>query len=195
MKQKTPTPKFPRRPVTDLDRKLVELRARERELDAEIIELESQGFTRTESAAPVEDEIETQAYSLLTATPPAAATSKPTVQSRYREREIIRRALEIGAEMSREERTEWQRIAISDRMNFWRSLVRETAVLVIQLQKVNRSREEFKAALGGMPSLPCNTGSAALLGVGASGDETKRFVQSVLKAGIMTQGEVDKLQD
>jgi hypothetical protein len=195
MKQKTLLSKYPRRPETDLDRKLVDLRYRERDLDREIIDLEAAGGLISDRE--VDESIDDEAHALLTgavqSSAPIKKSARRTVTIVFREREVIRRALEIGQIMSGQERADWVRNAVNDRMAAWRSLVRRRAVAALELQRVNRDTEQFKAALGGMPSLPCNTPPNALLGSAAGSGETKRYVESVLKAGIMTQGEIDKI--
>ena len=194
MKKRSRELKYQPRPEFDIDKRLVELRAEEHDLRNKQISLEQSGISaeRTDE----HDDLEPAAYALLTGnqTPPPLQRRLNTLAAVKRERAIVARAISIGEQMSREERANWAALATVERMDTWRRLVRETAVAVIELQKLNRERDEFKRALGGMPSLPCNVNGGFLLGCGVVGDEVYQFVQSVVRAGIITPGEIEKIE-
>jgi hypothetical protein len=169
------------------------LQERDRELTAEIINLEKRGDGWDDQEALDLDE---EAFALLLGD--AVSRRAPIETTRdlkmvRRERQIVRRAIELCGQLLEKEAHEKQLSRLVARMDEWRKLIRQTAIAVLQLQQLNRARLEFKRSIGGQPSMPCDVAPRALLGTGEIvGPEPYSFIQSVLAAGIMTKGEIDR---
>src|SRR4051794_35994250 len=175
-----------------LHHRLNELRVLERELTEEIIAIEARGACV--GVSPSAPDLDAAAYMLLTGVSlQPVPTAARGVDAVYHEREVARRAYALGAALYEKERSDRQFAAMVARMDEWRKLIRQTAVATLELQRLNRARQQFKKEIGGQPSLPCDVAPRALLGSGdLVGDEAYRFLESVLAQGIMTRSEVEK---
>lgn len=176
--------------------RITALRERDHELTNEIIALEKLGTVRSD---PIPADFESEAYRLLIGDDQSQMISPKSTQPVrdlnivYHERSVVQRAIELGLQMLTLEMKDTQFTNLVARMDEWRKLVRQTAIAALELQKLNRARTKFKRDVGGQPSVPCDLPPRALLGHGDYvGDETYRFIQGVLAAGIMTKGEVDR---
>lgn len=187
-------PPSARKAVLPIEERVAQLVARERTVTSEIVRLEK---GRAGSSAPVADDIDTEAIVLLgdAVTPTSRPANAPIVslQGLHHERRVLNRAIDLGRSMAQHARNELVRGELVARMDEWRSLIRSTAVAVIQLRDLNRDRAKFRSELmnsSGPPSLPCD--GFKLLGVGnVTGDEMYCFLQDVERGGIMTKREID----
>lgn len=178
---------------TELSVRIDGLRKRDRELTEEIIALEKIGTAGVDLAALDLDEM---AYATLMDVPVAKKLRTETprdLKAVYHERQVVRRAVEIGNHLLTRATHDRQLNALVERMDEWRQLIRRRALAVLELQKINRACRDFKTSIGGSPSLPCDVSPRALLGFGdIVSMEPHPFLQSVLQQGIITKGEVDR---
>ncbi len=196
---KTPTRKIERSAdhEANLKARILALQVRDRELTTELVELEKTGSGDLD---PVTADLDVAAYAKLMGEPTAHdAPREPvrTVKAVLYERQVVRRAMEIGGKLLQSAQADRQLSALIERMDEWRKLVRQTVIAVLELQRLNRARQEFKRSIGGQPSLPCDVGGTrVLLGTGELvGPEPYTFLQSVLSQGIMTPGEIDRYKE
>ena len=175
------------RTETDSGARLAEFREREQTLTRELVELEHRAPQRL-PAGEGGEELVAAAVSLISGTPVEVRPIR-NVATVHREREVVRKAIELLSEQIENERNELQRQAVADRLTEWRALLREICVAALVLRRLNRKREAFKTELGGTPTLPCSVQPRNLFSVGVVGDQTYEFVEAVVAAGIMTRRE------
>src|SRR5262249_41020045 len=136
-------------------------------------------------------EINAQAQALITGEPTTFVPPRDLSHVTH-ERSVVRRAIELLEREIAKERAEEQRAALAARMEEWRRLIRDTAVCVIELRRLNRGRELFKREIGGNPSLPCNFPAHLLLGTGEIvGDPGYRFIREAIREGVITENEAN----
>jgi len=166
--------------------RIAELQTRDRLLTEEMIRLEKSQVGPSDQSR----EIDARARSLISGQPAEVLPTHDLGTVRL-ERETVRRAIKLLSDEIAAVVAEQQRQAVAERMDEWRGLIRKSVLAVVELQRLNRAREKFKKELGGMPSLPCNMAANLLLGTGEIvGDAAYRFVQDVIRAGIVTKSEV-----
>lgn len=181
------------RPVLAIDGRLDELRKLEISKTGEILAREKLGETTGETG-PVTVDIDAEAFALLAGEAAAKVRQPPTasLDALFRERVVIRRAIELGEQIWLEQHGERVRAEVAERMDEYRQRVRNRALAVIELRRQNRELAEFCDELrgpGGLPNLPC-MGFTLLGAVPVVGDEVYRFLDSVTRSGIMTKLEI-----
>ena len=162
--------------------RIAELQTRDRLLTEEMIRLEKSQVGPSDQSR----EIDARARSLISGQPAEVLPTHDLGTVRL-ERETVRRAIKLLSDEVAAVVAEQQRQAVAERMDEWRGLIRKSVLAVVELQRLNRAREKFKKELG----LPCNMAPNLLLGTGEIvGDAAYRFVQDVIRAGIVTESEV-----
>ncbi len=146
--------------------------------------------------------LDAEALSLLadleSAAPKRAASPGAQLAAFFHERDVIDRALAIGRiRLAQAYADRVQAMLDAGAGNDWRELLRQTAIVVAQLQELNRRRRDLRATLSagaGVPILPCD--GFRLLGVGEpssdrGADEANRYLEAAVAAGIITKRELD----
>jgi hypothetical protein len=188
------------KPVLPIDLRLAEVRARQRVVILEIVELESRGTIPQD----MEDQqsIDADAMRLIDGSEDTSSTPKSRPESKgsagprllalLREREVIEKALVIGTQRQLQAHSDRIRQALLERADEWREIVFQTAQAVVTLRKCNRAREQFRKEMtyAAPPSLVCD-GFQLLGATRIVNDDVYRFLQSVVRAGIMSAKDVD----
>ncbi len=180
-----------------LDQRLAELEARRSEVVRQIVALEK-GRHTARPPTPIGD-IDLKALQALGGTietAPPEADGNTSLWHLLREREVIDKALEIGQKQSFRNRLLRAIEVAVERERWWNERQHRRAMLIRDLQAVNREcnafRDEMLAISSVLPDLPAiNWPRWELLGDGSIvGNDGYRFLQHLIQRGVVTPGEL-----
>jgi hypothetical protein len=183
----------------DYDIKILRLRAVDKDLLKQLIEVERLRTGEPEGAPPTTAAIEAEARRLAEGGEIDIPDDHPDKLFVLRSaRAAVARAVGIFGELQFQHELE---LALSERQRRaaeWASIVRDTIVTVCDLQRLNRRRAALANEIRGGSSivLPCEFPAAPqiLLGRGNANDAaTQEFLRTAIDEGIVTQGEIDRL--
>jgi gas vesicle protein len=174
------------------------LEDQKREIKAEIGALQSQGV-RPIAAGSTKATVEASARALLGAEQQEAPNRSERLRDLHEKLAIIDRAIEIESQRAQEERATRSAQLLKDRSGDWQKNIRETALAIARLQKLNRERDELVVAFGGAtPPYGAEVHHRVLLGTGrlgeAQGDGARRFIEQAVLAGIISRKEVENVK-
>jgi hypothetical protein len=175
--------------ATAVDGRIEELRQKERDVLAAIIALEESGGQP--ASADDDRRIADRAAVFMNGeAPPRSVIPEPTLTDLRTDQQAIRLALATLEQVQTNERARRLDDALIEAGDAWRELVRELARNLCRLRWLNGLREEFRKAVPGA-KFPCDR--HRLHGAGKDpSDEVDAFFTDILKAGIVTQGELAK---
>jgi hypothetical protein len=191
----------PQRALHPIEGKLTELRALDRKHLEEILELTAGGAVIP--GATVADHREIRALEMLADVLPPAAKQKK--QNSYtdpnsrlsllvNERAAIERAITIAQQRLEDARRQEVLAFLRTSEPDWNENLRQTALTICSLWKLNRQRETLRKK-SGAPSRPgAGTSYRHLLGLGSTGEQQSAaamaFIEEVVGVGIVTETEI-----
>ena len=189
---KSPKTAIPVRPVFPIEGRLEELRVRERELTARIIELEPLS-TKNPSAADDGPKIEAAARALVKVAEPKPLKSG-NLKDLLHERAVVQRSLELGNEMLTELRAAWAAQVFAEHNAAYRAAYRKKALAVAALRDAERECAALQARFAWPPAaLSCaKIGLGAALGFNNAGP-VYAFIQAALKDGLVKKDEIENV--
>ncbi|WP_457154704.1 hypothetical protein [Mesorhizobium sp. P5_C1] len=175
--------------------KAASLKARDKELLAEQIELEQAGI-RPELPAAGANVRDLAAALLEGSAAPAERLPTPgeNLHHLILERQAVSFALDALAELENTAR----RIAAAEMLQEsaaeWREIVRQRALAVLALRRINAAafdfRERIRRVARTSPNLICDVTSGPLFGPPVVGDGAYVFLESAIAAGIISKKEI-----
>ena len=148
-----------------IDETLADIRAKDREIIAAIIDLEDKGITPADDLEPLVPATHTRALSLLNGFAPPALQFGDNQAINLRELLKEKKAIEIALEIGRRQHFMFHAAQLAaelrKRKDGWANLVLKRHLAVAALRRANADCEKFKQQLafahGGIsPSLPCD---------------------------------------
>jgi hypothetical protein len=188
---KAPKTAIPVRPVFPIEGRLEELRVRERELTARIIELEPLS-TKNPSATDDGPKIEAAARVLIKAE--AKPIKSGNLKDLLHERAVVQRSLELGNEMLTELRAAWAAQVFSEHNATYRAAYRKKALAVAALRAAERECQALQARFAWPPAaLSCaKIGLGVALGMNNAGP-VHTFMQAAVKDGLVKKEEIENV--
>ncbi|ESY30035.1 MULTISPECIES: hypothetical protein [unclassified Mesorhizobium] len=183
------------REFDEIQRRAGGLKAREKELLAAQIELEQAGI-RPELPA-VGPSVRDWAAALLDGSA-VPADRDPTPGEDLQKIVLERQAIAIALDALAEQENQARRIAAAEMLQEsaaeWREIVRQRALAVLTLRRVNAAAFEFRERIRRIartnPNLICDVTSGPLFGPPVVGDGVYTFLESAVAAGIITKKEI-----
>jgi hypothetical protein len=182
--------------LAQLAKKIAGLRDRDKELLAEQLTLEAEGFRPTpRQAGPT---IRERAMNLVNgfALPVDKA---PTPAERLHAVVDEREAIKLATEALEQRETQQRVVALNAMMDEgaadWRKIVRRRVMALLELRAANREAALFRGELQRRAkltvSLVCDSNAAPLFGPPVVGDQAYVFLQMCIKHGIVSASEIE----
>lgn len=170
------------------------LKAREKLLLAEQIELEHQGVRPELPAAG--PNVRDLAASLLDGS--ALPSREQTPGERLHAVVLERQALVLAIDALAERENTARRIAAAEMIqetgDAWREIVRQRCLALLSLRRVNQEAASFRESIrrigGNSPNLICDATSGPLFGPPVVGDGAYTFLQAAMAAQIISKKEI-----